>query len=1093
MEENVGGSNGSSSNEDAMREIADSHELGLKMEHPSNQQDKIQHQKANSSSSSWDHLDMKSAFTPSFSPMPSIFASTISKANFNKDPASPNSAHLSLADDDPKAMEIMCHILHGNSLDADIREIPPNLVLGVAIPAAKYDCTLSFTAVAKHWLSSEIVDTITRSRVVHTEKKDLLLAAYWFRHKRAFEAGSLQMITETSSSFNFLADGKSGENELVAMRIAIALEQKCNEIRLSLYTRMMKHISAITYCKCNTRKPTISWKQLLRRHRNMNRVTTTATSSVLRNVDLDILSRGTPYMSISSMMRLADEKMSKTLEWNRVGQCNVSGPPLGHHKTLMKCSVSHFKKSGMMRGLCLAWLHPQMVCEDTATYGEDNERGREFREWLPAYDSDPHEAARSTVDESDGSIRPSEPADGQPSDLERDSGDSNDSVQSPLAQLLSIVASHPNPDAEADLQRLREMISTATSQVNNQNNTRKIAPLHIAAERGLIGAVEELLKAGAKLEIQNREGSTPLMTATENEREEITEKLLAPRLDDDGTVKAQLEIRDNLGRTPLLQASIAGFLGGVKFLINAGVNRNAQTSESKSTPLIAASSWGYQDVVEALLDDDISKPSSCADLNLQKVDGSTALHVGIIGGHYEIAEILLNAGVDLNMKDEGGQNALHLASEQANEKIINLLLRFKAALDEPDNNLRTLFHIAINSLRDLQSKLAMDRFGSVDLTVEEKRIAELQSAQCIDTIQLLLDHGAQPGASNSKGETALHLAAACGEPSILKAIMLKMKIKDLLHRNTDGQTALSSVLQLEGQKHGGCKSRPRSAAEMCRFIVEYCIGSYERSHHAEGQPIINNTPSTDAGSSGEQKKLSGMQELSLGQIYTRHVNRLRSKETSLSEMLSGQHLGVSRSVSTGTRVYNVIGEVSYGTYNLYSAVESARGELKILKMVTEYQEVVQRGLASTEVINAELSATYLMKNIRDLDISLDEIQSALNMRLSLWQSEVTNCSVIMSLEHGQVLMVFTFATLLFSIKLPLSFLSSLFALDVSSFLQTPDWAFVVLFLASIVISIAVAFVALYAGRFKGYFVEAWKIWKGYPSEARYRLSDEIAV
>lgn len=88
-------------------------------------------------------------------------------------------------------------------------------------------------------------------------------------------------------------------------------------------------------------------------------------------------------MSISSMMRLADEKMSKVLEWNRVGQCHVSGPPLGHHKTLMKCTVSQFKSSGILRGICLACLHPQMVCEDITAYGEANARVREFGELLP--------------------------------------------------------------------------------------------------------------------------------------------------------------------------------------------------------------------------------------------------------------------------------------------------------------------------------------------------------------------------------------------------------------------------------------------------------------------------------------------------------------------------------------------------------------------------------------------------------------------------------------------------------------------------------------------------------------------------------------
>ncbi|KAL2881976.1 hypothetical protein SGCOL_002715 [Colletotrichum sp. CLE4] len=367
----------------AMREIADSHDLGLKDGAPleSTRQDPApKGDLIFIAGPSRHEIRVYALVLSNASP---IFASTIPKANFDKDAAISDPARLSLPDDDPKVMDIMCHILHGSSLNADMREIPPKLVLAVAILAAKYHCTVSVTAAAEYWLSPEIMDTIAQHGLVHPEKKDLLLAAYWFRHESAFETGSLRLITEISWSFNFLADGKSGEEEVVALRIAVALERKRNEIRLSLYTRMMKQIHAITYCKCNTCKPASWWKRLLRRNENTNRIMTTATSSVLRNVDIDILSRGTPYMSISSMMRLADEKMSKTLEWNRVGQCHVSGPPLGHHKTLMKCSVSQFKKSGMMRGLCLACLHPQMMCEDTATHGEDNERGREFREWLP--------------------------------------------------------------------------------------------------------------------------------------------------------------------------------------------------------------------------------------------------------------------------------------------------------------------------------------------------------------------------------------------------------------------------------------------------------------------------------------------------------------------------------------------------------------------------------------------------------------------------------------------------------------------------------------------------------------------------------------
>lgn len=153
----------------------------------------------------------------------SIFASKISIENYSDNAVVSDHPRLSLPDDDPKAMEIMCHILHGNSLNAEMGKIPPRLILVVAILAAKYDCTLALRAAAEYWLSPEIMDTIAQSGVVRPEKKDLLLAAYWFRYEKAFEAASLRLITEIAWSFGFLADGKSGEDEVVALRIASEL------------------------------------------------------------------------------------------------------------------------------------------------------------------------------------------------------------------------------------------------------------------------------------------------------------------------------------------------------------------------------------------------------------------------------------------------------------------------------------------------------------------------------------------------------------------------------------------------------------------------------------------------------------------------------------------------------------------------------------------------------------------------------------------------------------------------------------------------------------------------------------------------------
>lgn len=259
-----------------------------------------------------------------------------------------------------------------------------------------------------------------------------------------------------------------------------------------------------------------------------------------------------------------------------------------------------------------------------------------------AYGQQFHDAAPSTVDESGNSPQASQPIDDLSSDSRRRPGYSSDQLQSPLRQLLLTMASHPPFEAGTDLMKLRELIAMDPSQINTQDDDTKLAPLHIAAEYGLVGAVVELLRADAKFEVQDREGRTPLMTATENKHAVVVEQLLKA-LSKYDSVRSPLEMLDNLGRTPLLWASIVDFPEGVELLIDAGADSNAGTLESKSTPLIAASSLGYQDIAELLLK---GNPDGRAYPNLQDADGGTALHASLIGEHFKIVKLLLNAGAD---------------------------------------------------------------------------------------------------------------------------------------------------------------------------------------------------------------------------------------------------------------------------------------------------------------------------------------------------------------------------------------------------------------------------------------------------------------
>jgi ankyrin repeat protein len=130
-------------------------------------------------------------------------------------------------------------------------------------------------------------------------------------------------------------------------------------------------------------------------------------------------------------------------------------------------------------------------------------------------------------------------------------------------------------------------------------NNYKNSALGIAAKKGDLNIVKELIGANADLNIQNAEDWTPLSSSIKN-----------------GYSKVALE------------------------LIKAGANTDIQVQGF--TPLMLAIAENDYIVFQSLLE-------SRANLNLMKKDGLTAFHYAIAEKNYQMAESLLEAGADVNI------------------------------------------------------------------------------------------------------------------------------------------------------------------------------------------------------------------------------------------------------------------------------------------------------------------------------------------------------------------------------------------------------------------------------------------------------------
>ncbi|KAF3810300.1 hypothetical protein GCG54_00002758 [Colletotrichum gloeosporioides] len=80
--------------------------------------------------------------------------------------------------------------------------------------------------------------------------------------------------------------------------------------------------------------------------------------------------------------------------------------------------------------------------------------------------------------------------------------------------------------------------------------------------------------------------------------------------------------------------------------------------------------------------------------------------------------------------------------------------------------------------------------------------------------------------------------------------------------------------------------------------------------------------------------------------------------------------------------------------------------------------------------NGDLETDYILGDIKEMDRFAEQTQEAL-----------TNLQGMEAVKQGKIVLIFTLITVWF---LPLSFLTSLFALDVASFLTAPAWSLYVI-------------------------------------------------
>ncbi|KAI0885870.1 uncharacterized protein GGS22DRAFT_188159 [Annulohypoxylon maeteangense] len=276
--------------------------------------------------------------------------------------------------------------------------------------------------------------------------------------------------------------------------------------------------------------------------------------------------------------------------------------------------------------------------------------------------------------------------------------------------------------------------------------------------------------------------------------------------------------------------------------------------------------------------------------------------------------------------------------------------------------------------------------------------------------------------------------------------------KDLLITATthpvdkEEDSLLTDILEYLGKRGeaGGSHSQPSSAVDMSKLLVDYCIGFYEREQ-------VDHEPNQ-----------------SIGQIYFDAINEIAIKEANLYAGFSLQKNNVGNAAEDDVRkkrfAENVKKAISEAAA-LSCDIKDIRDELNILKTIANYQNNVQMKMSDVQgnddhskagiLVKSDYLASRIISDIENMDQAADRIHSAVDTILSLEQNEISNDQAKTandqaktanelsktanrqaeeSIKQGRTLMAFTVITTIF---LPLSFLSSIFALDYEASQKTP--------------------------------------------------------
>jgi ankyrin repeat protein len=380
---------------------------------------------------------------------------------------------------------------------------------------------------------------------------------------------------------------------------------------------------------------------------------------------------------------------------------------------------------------------------------------------------------------------------------------------------------------------IMQRLLAAGADVESANADGQTA-LMIVARTNLVDAARLLIKHGAQVNAREKwRNQTPLMWAAAEGQPLMVRLLIEHHAELDArsdshewdrqvTSEPRMQARPSGGLTPLLYAARKGCLDCVKYLLDAGANKNLPDPDDITPMLMAVTNFNFD--IAALL---IQKGATvdhwdtwgraplyaAVDLNTLPIGGRADRPSSDTTTSLKLIELLLDAGANPNLQLKLFPPYRSLRDDRGADALLSVgttpLLRAAKAGDLPAMKL-LLAHGANPSLptaSGITPLMAAAGNGSINLDTRGRYKTE---AQAIAAVNLLLGAGASINAKDNGGQTALHGAAAWGWNDLVKS--LAASNIDLQAKDVRGRTAADIAMGAPGSS-GRASSEPHPDTE----------------------------------------------------------------------------------------------------------------------------------------------------------------------------------------------------------------------------------------------------------------------------------------